>query len=149
MTARFNFEPHRVLMSQTLKNLLFWLLPAIAIGGIFAWGRFALVEPAPMIAACEGSAMQGICFWRQIIVEVFVHQRVGWMAVAAGLLSTVLRWSWLASVAVAAGVVALLLYTAELGAIGLLLGLLVLFRNAAGASVARASETTVTANQTD
>lgn len=126
-------------MIRRALQLLAWLLPAAILGGLFAWGRFALVEPAEMIAACDAGNATGVCFWRAMIIEVFVHQRVGWLAVAAGLLATVLRWPWLASLAVAAGVVALVLYAAEPGALGLLLGLLVLLRSVFAAPGARAS----------
>jgi hypothetical protein len=136
-------------MSKQIKFLFTWLVPAALVGALFAWGRFVLVEPAAMIAACEGNTTRGICFWRQMVIEVFVHQRIGWFALATGLAATVLRWSWLASLAALAGVTAILLYSAELGAGGVLLGLLVLARNAGANRVANASATTVNANQAD
>lgn len=101
-----------------------------------------------MIAACEGST-QGICFWRQMIIEVFVHQRIGWVAIVFALAATFLRWQWLASLAVAASLVALLLYTPEPGAIGLLLGLMVLLRGRRLPIQHKAISTTVAANPSD
>jgi len=109
-----------------------WALPlgltllALAAG----WAaRHGLVEPADLTARCDAAPWgSAVCRLRSAVVQAFVEQRLGWLALAAGALATVLRWRWLAWLGLAAAGAGLVLYCAGLSAAGGLLSMLVCAR---------------------
>ena len=112
--------------------LLTLLLPALACATALALAlaaRHWLVEPAHLTAHCDGGAPEFWCAVRFWVIQSFVHQRIGWWALALAVFALVVpnRGAALAAAALAlfAGSGALVLYTAELGAPAALLAALV------------------------
>ena len=109
-------------------RLLRTLWPAL-LALTLAWlARHLVVEPAAYAHACDPSPWAGWCAARTAIIRVFVHQEIGWLALAAGMGATVWRRRWMARLALAAGAAGLVLYSFEPSAVGALLGALVLAR---------------------
>lgn len=91
--------------------------------------RYDLIEPAAVGTFCETASALWRCLIRQAILVLLTEHRLGWLAVAAALLSLVLGMptlGWCAWFLASAGFV---LYNAELAAPALLL---------AGVALARA-----------
>lgn len=103
------------------------LLVVVLAAASFA--RHGLVEPVELTHRCDADHWDGAaCTVRTLVVQAFAAQRLGWTALACGLLATVLRWRVLAWVALGLGSAGLVLYSAALGAPAALLGALVLAR---------------------
>jgi hypothetical protein len=111
------------------------LLAALAALGV-AWVlRHFVIEPAAIAHACDPAPWAGACAGRTLVILAFVNQEIGWLALAAGTLATLLRSRMLAAAALACGAAGLVLYSYEPAGAGALLGLLVLARaNAQAAS---------------
>lgn len=109
-------------------RLLRTLWPALLALALAWLARHLVVEPAAYAHACDPSPWAGWCAARTAIIRTFVHQEIGWLALAAGIAATVWRRRWLARVALAAGAAGLVLYSFEPSAVGALLGALVLAR---------------------
>jgi hypothetical protein len=91
--------------------------------------RHGLVEPADLTARCDAAPWSDwACGLRTALVQAFVEQRLGWAAVFAGALATLLRWRWLAWLGLATGSAGLVLYCAGPAAVGALLSVLVCVR---------------------
>jgi len=93
--------------------------------------RHFVIEPAAIAHACDPAPWLGACALRSTVILSFVNQEVGWLALAAGLVATLVRGVWPARLAVWAGVAGLVLYSYEPAAVGALLGLMVVVRAAA------------------
>jgi len=93
--------------------------------------RHFVIEPAAIAHACDPVPWQGACAARSTLILTFVNQEVGWLALAAGVVATLVRGVRLARLALWAGCAGLVLYSYEPAAVGGLLGLLVLVRAAA------------------
>ncbi|MFN7571789.1 MAG: hypothetical protein ACK5TK_10125 [Betaproteobacteria bacterium] len=101
-------------------------LLAIALASV---ARYRLVEPAALTARCDAAPWDGAdCTLRTLTIQAFAAQRLGWTALALGVLATLLRRRALAWAALAGGAAGLVLYSAALGAPAALLGALVLVR---------------------
>ena len=92
--------------------------------------RYLLVEPAAFTAACERDPWQAGCTLRTLVVEAFLQQRIGWVALAGAILATVSRRQWIASFALAAGCAGMVLYSTQTAAPAALLAALVMVRGA-------------------
>jgi len=115
-------------IARSGPRLLRTLWPAL-LALAFAWlARHLVVEPAAYAHACDPSPWAGWCAARTAIIRTFVHQEIGWLALAAGIGATVWRRRWMARLALAAGAAGLVLYSFEPSAVGALLGALVLAR---------------------
>jgi hypothetical protein len=113
---------------RPVARLLRALLPAaVVVACAFALRRFA-IEPAAIAHACDPSPWSGACAARSALILTFVDQEIGWIALAAGVVATLLRSRRVASLALACGGAGLVLYSYEPAAVGALLGLLVLAR---------------------
>ena len=93
-----------------------------------AAARYGLVEPAEMRATCDGGAQSSLCTLRSWIIQVFVHQRIGWFALALAVLAFVGGWRSAAALALFAACTGLVLYTTEVSAPAALLAGLVFAR---------------------
>ncbi len=111
-------------------------LVALAVLAVALVLRHVLIEPAAIAHACDPSPWAGACAARTLVILSFVNQEVGWAALGAGMLATLLRSPRLAVLALAAGCAGLVLYSYEPAAVGALLGVLVLARGAAQADSA-------------
>lgn len=104
------------------------LLIAMALG-LAAGARHGLVEPAHLTAHCDGGGISVACEVRRLVIQVFVHERLGWAAwaLAAIALLTPVRWRRLRDTAAGATLVTasagLVLYTTELCAPAVLFAL--------------------------
>lgn len=103
------------------------LICAIALA-LAAAARHWLIEPADVSARCDAGAADAWCVIRAWIIQSFVHQRIGWFALAAAGVAALTAWRSVAAIALFAACAGLLLYTAGLCAPAALLALLVLVR---------------------
>jgi hypothetical protein len=104
---------------------------AIAAGAVAlaVLARTQLVEPAHWSAACDPAPWQGAwCPVRTALIEAFVAQRIGWVALAAAIAAGVLRYPPLAFAAVGLGCGGLVLYSVSVAAPAVLVAALVLAR---------------------
>lgn len=93
-----------------------------------AWGlRYGVVEGGRLPTDCLGRQDAG-CALKDLVVWVFLQQRLGWLALGAGVAGIVLGWRSLAWLGWISGLAGLILYGADFAAPGLLLSLLVLLR---------------------
>lgn len=91
--------------------------------------RHWVVEPANIAHFCDPQPWEGWCAGRTLVISSFVHQRIGWLALGAGLFAFATGRPGPARLALAAGAAGLVLYSYEPSAIGALLGGLVLVRS--------------------
>jgi hypothetical protein len=92
--------------------------------------RHGLIEPADITARCDGGAKEAWCLVRAWIIQAFVNQRIGGVALALAVFATVTAWRSVAAVALFVACAGLILYTTELCAPAALLALLVFVREA-------------------
>jgi hypothetical protein len=90
--------------------------------------RYALVEPAAQAAACDPAPWQAGCAIRSLVIQAFLQQRIGWVALAAAIVATLLRRRWIAGFALAAACAGIVLYSVDSSAPAALLAALVLVR---------------------
>lgn len=100
---------------------------AVALA-LAAGARYWLIEPAGVSARCDAGAADGWCLVRAWTIQLFVHQRIGWLALGLGLIAYLTRWRSVACVGLFAACAGLVLYTAGLCAPAALLALLALVR---------------------
>ena len=91
--------------------------------------RYGLIEPADVTARCDGGALDAGCSLRAWTIQTFVHQRIGWAALALAVVATLGAWRRVAAVALFAACAGLVLYTTELCAPAALLAALVFVRS--------------------
>ncbi len=90
--------------------------------------RTFVIEPSHIGHACDPAPWAGWCAPRTALIMAFRFQEIGWAALALGVLATVVRRAWLATLALSLGLAGLVLYSYEPAVIGALLGALVLVR---------------------
>lgn len=100
------------------------LLLALAI-------RFGLMENEALAAQCALQA-DALCTLRTLIPQLFIDQRIGWLALVAGLVGFATGRRRLAWIGWLAGVAGMQLYSVDYATVGALLSLLALFRRPAG-----------------
>lgn len=105
-----------------------WLLVLSAFAVALAL-RHAVVEPAEFAHGCDPNPWTGWCAPRTLLLQTFVEQRVGWLALAAGVGALCSRRAprlqrWLVRVALVCGCAGLILYSYEPSAVGVLLAAL-------------------------
>ena len=103
--------------------------------------RYGLVEPADMTAHCDAGAPDAWCRLRAWTIQSFVHQRIGWAALALALIATVGAWRSVAALALFTASGGLVLYTTALSAPAALLALLVFVRRRPAQQPANVSST--------
>ncbi|WP_244861112.1 hypothetical protein [Aromatoleum petrolei] len=98
--------------------------------------RYAGLEAGVFPADCKpliADGLEGLCLVKWALVQAFMHQRLGWVSLALGVLAFVsgrrpAAWAgWLS------GIAGLVLYSFDYAAVGAMLSLLVLARNGAQA----------------
>lgn len=107
--------------------------------GLAALVRHRWIEPADVTAYCDGGAGSAFCILRAWIIQAFVHQRIGWCALALAVLATVTAWRSVATLALFAACAGMVLYTTELCAPAALLAMLVFVRDGQAAAPASTS----------
>lgn len=119
-------------MSHAAASAARVLLLALAAFALALLTRHGLVEPADWTARCDAAPWSAApCVVRSVVVQTFVDQRIGWVALIFGLLASVWRSRLLAGLGLASGAAGLVLYSAGPAAAGLLLSALVWVRPAA------------------
>ena len=122
------------------KTVLTVITVCAAAFALAAAARHGLVEPPDMTAHCDGGAQDVRCNVRAWVIQSFVNQRIGWVALALAMLATVTAWRSIAAAALFVACAGLILYTTELCAPAVLLALLVFVRSAAEGRVGNLAE---------
>lgn len=124
--------------SRWLGSALLATLALTTLAGIAL--RYGLMESDALHAVCASAGEDWRCLTRRWAPQIFIDQRIGWLALAAGALSRPLASRALGHLALVSGAAGLVLYSAEPAAAGLLLGLIGLISlpsAGAGASLRR------------
>ncbi len=93
--------------------------------------RYGLMESGWLPAECGGSLAEGVQGWcaaKWALIQSFLHQRLGWVSLVAGVLAFAVRSKGLALVGWFTGIAGLVLYSFDYAAVGAMLSLLVLAR---------------------
>lgn len=96
--------------------------------------RYGLMESGWLPAECGGSLAEGVQGWcgaKWMLIQSFIHQRLGWVSLVAGVLAFVTRSRLLALCGWFTGIAGLVLYSFDYAAVGAVLSLLVLARHLA------------------
>lgn len=119
-------------LAVDLRKRLGWpLLIALTVTAAASAGlRYGLMESDLLHGLCAGGAEDWRCLVRRLAPQLFMQERIGVLALAAGALALLLRYAFVARLAVVAGAAGLVLYSADFAAVGLLAGLLVLLTRA-------------------
>jgi hypothetical protein len=90
--------------------------------------RYVWIESTEIGLSCAAAPAPWWCEPRYLIIRF--HQENGWglITLAAGLISLLTRWYWMALVALMVGMLGLVLYNTGLAAVGLLVALLLIVR---------------------
>ncbi len=107
-----------------------------------AGARYMLIEPAHITFQCDGGSREPWCTVRSWIIQVFVHQRIGWAALALASAALITGWLWLAALALFVSCAGLILYTTELCAPAALLALIVVVRQGHNTTAASSKSST-------
>lgn len=91
--------------------------------------RYGLMESDALHGLCAAASDDWRCAARRYVPQLFIDQRIGWLALVAGALAIATRIPALAATAVLSGGAGLILYSADYAAAGLLLGLIALTSN--------------------
>lgn len=119
-------NPSAAPLLSALRSLTPWLLGALLIAALSALIRYQLIESTGWTGRCAEQPWQGWCTLRSATIELFLQQRIGWVAALLGVLSAVTRRRDLAGIALFVASAAVALYAVEPGAFGGLLGLVIL-----------------------
>ncbi|MDP3874163.1 MAG: hypothetical protein Q8Q80_16010 [Methyloversatilis sp.] len=88
--------------------------------------RYGLMESDALHGLCAATSDDWRCAARRYAPQLFIDQRIGWLALASGALAVATRIPALTALAVVSGGAGLILYSADYAAAGLLLGLVAL-----------------------
>lgn len=102
--------------------------------GIALWLRYGVLEAGVLPGNCGipfGDGFYGWCAAKWLLVESFLHQRLGWLSLVLGAMAFALRRRSLAWGGWISGLAGLILYNFDFAAVGALLALLVLVRKRA------------------
>ena len=109
--------------ARRLHALTPWLL-LVLVGLGTVWLRYGLIEPPAIAQLCTSTQAPAWCALRQTLVQGFLHEVYGVLAILAAVLALLRRSRMLAWLAAALGALALQLYNYEPGALALLVGCL-------------------------
>ncbi|HRO59594.1 MAG TPA: hypothetical protein PK177_10600 [Burkholderiaceae bacterium] len=112
-----------------LRNLVLDVAPALVAGALALALRHFVIEPATIAHVCDPQPWQGWCAMRSTLLQLFVQQRLGWFALAAGVLAFASARPLPVRFALAVGVAGLILYSYEPSAVGTVLAALALPRS--------------------
>jgi hypothetical protein len=115
-------------LALDLRKRLGWpLLIALLVAAAASAGlRYGLMESDLLHGLCAGGADDWRCLVRRVAPQLFMQERIGVLALAAGALALLLRYALVARLAVVAGAAGLVLYSADFAVVGFLAGVLVL-----------------------
>ena len=107
-----------------------------------AYVRFSWVEAHDVAARCDAGATGLVCALRTWVIQAFIHQRLGWAALALAAVAYAFRSPWAAGMALFLACSGMVLYSTELGAPAALLAALVFAKAGKAATAARLSSKT-------
>lgn len=114
---------------MSIKRSIVWVfIVCTSALALAAAARFYLIEPADMRHLCDGGASEARCLIRAWIIQSFVHERIGWVALTIACIATLTQWRSFATAALFLACAGLILYTTELCALAALLSVMVLTR---------------------
>lgn len=117
------------------------LLPALLVLAGACAVRYGLLENGVLPRDCSlPEAQGGLCVFKTVLVQSFLHQRLGWFSLACGALAFVLGCRKLAWAGWSSGLAGLVFYSYDPAAVGALLSLLVLARPHPGRDEGRKGE---------
>jgi hypothetical protein len=90
--------------------------------------RFLAVEPEAIAHACQPEPWSGLCAARSALIQLFLGQRIGWLALALALAALAFRRRAVARLALALAGAGLVLYSPEPASAALVVSALVLAR---------------------
>jgi hypothetical protein len=111
-----------------VKQRLVWILVALWCTTalvVAAYVRFQWIEAPSLASRCDQGAADFVCTLRAWVIQAFIHQRLGWAAVALALIAFALRSVWTAGIALFLACSGLVLYSTELCSPAALLAALV------------------------
>lgn len=114
--------PNRILSGigvPLLRAVLLVILTSLVL-------RYGFMQSDVLHGVCATTLEDWRCIVRFWAPQLFVDHRIGWLALAAGVLALLLHRRSVAALAVLAGAAGLVLYSADVSGVGLLLGLIVL-----------------------
>ena len=112
-------------LRQFIRNVA----PALAAGALALVVRHFVIEPAAIAHLCDPQPWQGWCALRSTLLQLFLQQRLGWFALAAGVFAFASGRPLAARLALAIGIAGLILYSYEPSAVGTVLAALALSRS--------------------
>lgn len=110
------------------------VLASVLLLGAVLLFRYGVLEANVLPAECGGSVAEGLQGWcgvKWAIVQTFVHQRLGWVSLIAGVAAVLTRGRLLARLGWFSGLAGLVLYSFDYAAVGAMLSLLVIGRQLA------------------
>ena len=135
----------------------------LGAGSVAHWLRYSWIEAQGMGPLCTQQPQTWPCVPRQWVIELFLHQRLGWASVVVGVAAWVVAWMMmlrktprerlsfaallvqvLGTIGAGLGAAGLVLYNADLSALGVVLGLMAVAR-ASGLVQAEVRATTTAA----
>jgi hypothetical protein len=90
-----------------------------------AYVRFAWIESSTVAAPCDAGTSSIVCTLRAWTIQAFVHERLGWAALALAALAYAVASPWLAGIALFLASSGLVLYSTQLCAPAALLAALI------------------------
>lgn len=106
-----------------------WLASGLVVLIAASWLRYGVLEAGLFPLDCGITLAQSDgapCVTKWILVQSFLHQRLGWVSLAAGLAAFVLQRRVPAWIGWLTGIAGLVLYNVDYAAVGAMLSLLVL-----------------------
>lgn len=110
------------------KIMLALVVSALLVLGLALGLRYGLVEVEGLGVLCS-QGLDSRCGLRQWIIEIFTHNRLGYLSLGAALLALIPRLQFLAWLAWCGGLMGLVLYCFDTSAPAALLALLILARS--------------------
>jgi len=122
-------------MPRPTSNATGIALAAVLSLSLALVARHALIEVPDFAAACEVSPWAGACALRSAVVQAFLGQRIGWLALAAAIVGLLTGRAALSTLALFAACAGLVLSSAGPSAPAALPAALALLRPRAGRAV--------------
>jgi len=112
-----------------LRQLPYRALGAVAAVIVAAAAvRYGLMQNDALAVACARQSDDALCVARAAFPQLFMHDRLGWLAFAGGALAFMFARPKLGWIAVGLGAGGLVLYCYDLSAVGAVLGMAAVLR---------------------
>lgn len=128
-----------------MKQVWLWISVAMWCGlclGVAAFVRFSWIEATDVAAHCDAGAGGGVCTLRAWIIQAFIHERLGWVALAIAVVAYASASRWIAGAALFLACAGLVLYSTQLSTPAALLAALVFANTGQAATAAKPNNKT-------